>query len=837
MALFALAFWSLHRELRGLTWLEVRSDLAGIPAGTMGAALLLTLASFLVLTRYDALALRYAGVRLPPARVAFASAIGYAFSQGLGFPLLTGAPVRYRLYSSWGLTAADVGRVVAFYSSGFWIGFAAAAGAAFIAFPVTPPPWVPLPGDSLRVLGGMLLGALALLLLWASWGRGSIRLGPLTFPVPGPGLVMAQMGLGLLDWSVASLVLWTLLPEGHALGFGHFLSVFLLAQCVGVISHVPGGLGVFEAVFLTFLPRGPEHTRILASLFAFRLVYYLVPLFVAAAVLTVRELHARRGTLAGPTSQAARAASQLVPLASAAVAFVLGGALLLSGAIPVPAGRLRTLAPLLPLPLFELSHFVGSLLGAVLLVVARGLQRRLDGAYHVALAALIGGALLALGRDLHLVSTLVFGGAAWALFSSRREFYRRASMLDEPFTRSWVLAIGAVLAATVWLGLFAFKHVEYAHDLWWHFALEDDAPRFLRAMVGVSGGLALFVTARMLRPAPAVAGAPTAEQLDQAARLVNASAHADANLVFLGDKQILFSDSGRAFLMWAVSGSSWVVMGDPVGDPTEFETLAWTLRERADRAGGHLVFYEVGPAWLPLYIDLGLVFYKLGEDARVPLTDFTLDGKARAPLRSALRRLEREGGSFEVVPVAGLDPLLPRLRAISDDWLATKHVREKRFSLGWFNERYLRRFPCAVVRVGDDVVAFATLWTGSAREELTVDLMRYGSDAPKGVMDALFTHLLVWGAEQGYRWFSLGMAPFSGMEGHRLAPLWQKTGAALYRYGEYFYNFQGLRDYKEKFGPVWEPRYLAAPPGLAIAGVLADVTVLISGSLRGAVMR
>lgn len=104
-------------------------------------------------------------------------------------------------------------------------------------------------------------------------------------------------------------------------------------------------------------------------------------------------------------------------------------------------------------------------------------------------------------------------------------------------------------------------------------------------------------------------------------------------------------------------------------------------------------------------------------------------------------------------------------------------------------------------------------------------------------MDALFAHLFEWGAAEGYRWFDLGMAPFSGMDVHRLAPAWQKMGAALFSYGEHFYNFQGLRDYKEKFSPVWEPRYLAAPPGLGVARVLADVTVLISGGLLGSVMR
>jgi phosphatidylglycerol lysyltransferase len=104
-------------------------------------------------------------------------------------------------------------------------------------------------------------------------------------------------------------------------------------------------------------------------------------------------------------------------------------------------------------------------------------------------------------------------------------------------------------------------------------------------------------------------------------------------------------------------------------------------------------------------------------------------------------------------------------------------------------------------------------------------------------MDALFLELMLWGREQGYRWFNLGMAPLSGLEERTLAPPWNRAGAWIFRHGEHFYNFQGLRRYKEKFDPVWEPRYLACPGGLALPRVLADIAALIAGGLRGVVGR
>jgi phosphatidylglycerol lysyltransferase len=276
-------------------------------------------------------------------------------------------------------------------------------------------------------------------------------------------------------------------------------------------------------------------------------------------------------------------------------------------------------------------------------------------------------------------------------------------------------------------------------------------------------------------------------------------------------------------------------MGDPVGSAEGCEALAWRFLEDCDVMAVSPVFYQVKPQNLPLYVDLGLNLSKLGEEARVPLDTFSLEGPARADLRQAQRRAGRDGAQFQLVARSEVGALMPELRAVSDAWLAEKNAAEKRFSLGFFDERYLMNFDCGVVRRGGAIVAFANLWRGGA-QELSVDLMRYNRDAPKGVIDYLLVECMLWGKSQGFHWFNLGMAPLSGLEEHALAPAWHKIGRMVQRYGEMFYPFEGLRKYKEKFLPVWRPRYLAAPDGLAMAGALLDVTSLISGGV-GKVLR
>jgi phosphatidylglycerol lysyltransferase len=282
--------------------------------------------------------------------------------------------------------------------------------------------------------------------------------------------------------------------------------------------------------------------------------------------------------------------------------------------------------------------------------------------------------------------------------------------------------------------------------------------------------------------------------------------------------------------MYATERRSWIAMGDPLGPEDEATELGWVFQAMADRHGGWPVFYQVEERRLGRYVEMGLSLMKLGEEARVPLAGFSLEGPARADLRQAVRRGAREGAEFVTVPPEAVRPLLPELRAVSDLWLREKKGAEKGFSLGFFDPEYLCRCPLALVRRQGRIVAFANLWPAGDREEMSLDLMRYDpATSPHGVMDYLFASLMVWSAAAGYRWFNLGMAPLAGLDERGAGLLWNRLGSFVFRHGENFYNFEGLRHFKEKFEPVWEPRYLASPAGLALPGVLTDLISLIGG--------
>jgi phosphatidylglycerol lysyltransferase len=441
--------------------------------------------------------------------------------------------------------------------------------------------------------------------------------------------------------------------------------------------------------------------------------------------------------------------------------------------------------------------------------------------------------LKAVGYEEALALTLVLA----ALWKARPAFDRRAAFFDTRFSVGWILAIVGTLAASLWIGLFAFRHVEYSSQLWWQFELHGEASRFLRGSVGAAILLLLFAFARLIAPAPHEAVEPTDVELEAAGPIIDRQTSTFPYLVFLRDKAMLFDDNKTGFVMYGVQGRTWVALGDPVGAPERTSELIRIFLERCDDFDGVPVFYEVRKEQLHKYADFGLTFVKLGEEARVDLTALTFEGGRARKHRQVLRHLEQAGATFRMVGREEVPRIMDQLRAVSDDWLRQKPGGEKGFSLGFFEADYLSRFPVAVIELHDHVIAFANLWQGPRHVELSVDLMRYRHDSPEDVMEGLLLHMMKWGKAEGYQWFSLGMAPLSGFERSPVAPLWTRLGSFLYEHGEVFYGFQGLRAYKEKFHPQWEPRYLVYPGGFRLPRILADVSALVAGGYRKVLLK
>ncbi|WCD79104.1 bifunctional lysylphosphatidylglycerol flippase/synthetase MprF [Pseudomonas sp. TUM22785] len=832
-----VACWHLLRELDPDA---LRTAVRDVPGTSLLMAIGATAIGFVALMGYEWSGCRFAGVKLPFPRMALGSFCATGIGNAIGLSVITGGSVRYRLYSRDNVGTGDIARITLFASLALGSALPPLAAVAALSD-------LPAAAQALRIsttlvaiIASAVIAATVIAVLWLSRlrepvaptpGCVNIRIGHRTLRLPGLKLSALQLLITLIDVCAAAAVLYVLLPEAPPLGA--FLLVYLLALAAGVLSHVPGGVGVFEAVLLAAFAGQLGAAPLAAALLLYRLIYVGLPLILACLLLLANE--AQRFLPAG--RQAVRAASGLAAPVLSLMVFLSGVVLLFSGATPAIDTRLEHLSFLIPHRLIDASHLAASLVGVLCLLLAHGLRRRLSAAWALTVILLLAGAGLSMlkGFDWEEASLLVLTAILLAMF--RNAFYRPSRLLEMPFSPVNLGASACVLAASLWLMFFAYQDVPYSHELFWQFAVDADAPRTLRATLGSGLLLAGLALIWLLRPIPLVIHEPTEEELLKASEIVKASGQPDGGLVLTGDKALLFHPEEDAFLMFARRGRSLVALFDPIGKANHRAELIWQFRDLCDVHHARPVFYQVRAENLPYYMDIGLSALKLGEEARVDLRRFDLEAKNKAmkDLRYTLSRGQRDGLSMEIFD-AGLAPL-ETLQAISEAWMQGKQVREKGFSLGRFDPDYLKHFRIAVVSFEGKAMAFANLLETSSSDLASLDLMRVHPEAPKLTMEFLMLNLLLHFKERGHERFSLGMVPLAGLQPRRGAPLTQRLGALVFRRGEQFYNFQGLRRFKDKFQPEWEPRYMAVPAGLDPLVALADTAALIAGGFTGLVKR
>ncbi|WP_414157556.1 bifunctional lysylphosphatidylglycerol flippase/synthetase MprF [Pseudomonas sp. BNK-15] len=839
LALFAMALIACRHLLSELDIHALHDAMLSVPTRSLAGALLAAVIGFLILLGYEWSACRYAAVKLPGRTLLLGGFSAFAIGNAIGLSMLSGGSVRYRLYAREGLGAAEVARMTVFASLSLGCALPPLAALATLSNLPAAATALHLPTP---VLATVAIGVLALtaVLVTGLYRRRLaeqplpdsllVQLGRRTLRLPGARLAALQLAITALDIAAAATVLYLLLPQAPP--FGTFVLVYLLALAAGVLSHVPGGVGVFEAILLAAFANQLGAAPLAAALLLYRLIYVVLPLLLACGLLLANE--ARRLLFA---QQALKAASGLAAPVLAILVFLSGVVLLFSGATPEIDTRLEHMGFLVPHRLIDASHFGASLIGVLCLLLAQGLRRRLSAAWLLTTVLLLVGALLSLlkGFDWEEACLLTFTAALLALF--RRSFYRPSRLLELPFSPVYLAASACVVGASVWLLLFAYQDVPYSHQLWWQFTLDADAPRGLRAAMGSAVLLLVVALTWLLRTARPVIHLPDDEEIQRANRILQVSDQPDGGLALTGDKALLFHPNGNAFLMYARRGRSLVALYDPIGPAQERAEMIWQFRDLCDLHHARPVFYQVRAENLPFYMDIGLTALKLGEEARVDLRRFDIEakGKEMKDLRYTWNRGGRDGLSLEIHE-PGQAPMV-ELKEISDAWLGGKNVREKGFSLGRFSPEYLQHFRIALIRYQGRPVAFANLLETHSNELASLDLMRAHPQAPKLTMEFMMIGLILHYKSHGYGRFSLGMVPLSGLQPRRGAPLAQRLGSMVFRRGEQLYNFQGLRRFKDKFQPDWEPRYMAVPAGLDPLVALADTAALIAGGLTGLVKR
>lgn len=494
-----------------------------------------------------------------------------------------------------------------------------------------------------------------------------------------------------------------------------------------------------------------------------------------------------------------------------------------------------------PVEIFRLSHFLTLLIGFALVITSFALLRRKRRAWWTAAV------LTALVIPTHIVKGLDWDGAAYAagllalLLAARPAFVVRSGTPELWRALRGVAGAAALAVAYGTAGFWLLERHHFHQNFRLPAALHQallylafvgnpelqaqthHARWFLDSLYLTTVTGILYAAFSLYRPViHRYRELPDARR--RAAAIVAAHGRSALDLFkFWPDKSFFFSPDGAAFVAYRVGGRHAVVLGDPVGPEAAIGPLVRALRAHCHDNDWGLAFHQALPDFLPLYEREGLHHLKIGDDAVVDLTAFTLEGARRKEFRNIIARLERQGVSWarHEPPLAG--DLVRELRRVSDEWLRLPGRRERQFTLGLFQDDYVRDTPVAVARAGDgSILAFANVIRSYAPGEATIDLMRHRLQIPNGTMDYLFIRLLLQLREAGFTRFNLGMAPMSGFApGERPTPE-ERALHAFFQRLNFLFSFAGLRAYKAKFASAWEPRYLVHEgitelPAVAIA--------------------
>jgi phosphatidylglycerol lysyltransferase len=807
--LFAIVLALSWQSLRGIHTREVRAILRTLDRSPLIIAAVVTALNIAIMGLYDVMA--FAETRTRAIQRWRYGAVAFCWSNFLTLGPLAGPAIRFWLYRRSVTELSELHSGIVSVIVAFVSGLAGWTAAALIA---------PQIGAGMPLFAVI---ALVFVIIAAWLGRTiANRTDRFGSPQAGSARTFEMAIVGWLDWLLGAIVFVACFnATGRSAPALDLVTGFFLGQVIGLASLVPGGFGSSDAFWIARLPFDQNVTA--AALGAFRLIYYVVPWFTASMVLL---------------SWATRMSSRRIDIARRITASLVGAGgvvMILSTASPGIHARVVLLERYLPLSLVEFGQLAAALTGLVLLVLARGLSRGYASAYKLTIALLLLGGFASLLKGLDWEEAVILGGIGAAAWSQSALFDRasRGDWLD------WTdLGVGfAALLVFVLFGTFSHHLDAAALERWTAIGYRMQGARFLRTaatMLVVIGAATLYVLMRT----PVPFEPPSADEIEQ-----TLAAHAAYGtgttpiMVAVGDKSV-FVDGQRGFCLYRTIGPYLTVFSDPmVSSPSERVAFLNGLFAFAAHLDRRPLFYQISLDWIPLLHDRGYHFFKLGEEAHVHLDQLTLEGHAGKLTRQILRRAERDGVTFRIMQPPEIAQRLDELSDISSGWLRAKEVVERQFSIGYFDDDYIRRFPCAVVeaRDGGRLLAFANLLQGPRHEELSVDLMRYRTDGP-GVMDFLLLSTLLYGKSEGYRTFNLGMAPLASVGEHRGARIGERLAGLLFRRGDHWYNFQGVRFYKQKFDPEWVPRYMAYQSAVEWPVALANVSALIAGSWGSALL-
>lgn len=550
-----------------------------------------------------------------------------------------------------------------------------------------------------------------------------------------------------------------------------------------------------------------------------------------------------------PTSKSAELRYKFLARAPRLIAFLvafMGGINVVSSSLPALNERLKVLEQISPLEVTNGSRLATVLAGFALLLLSANLARRKQVAWLLTVVLLVLSAFGHLLKGLDYEEASIAFILAIGIFFLRSQFYGQS---DLPSVQQGIKVLIFSAAFTLAYGVIGFYLLDRHFSVNFEFmpAIIQTLTMFTEftnpglepitsfgkyfadsiytvAICTTSYTLLMFVRPVLLRQ-PA-----TQEEYKRAQEIVEGYGRSSlARCTLFNDKSYFFSPNGSV-IAFVVKGHIALALGDPIGHTEDLDASIRAFSGFCSRNGWEACFYQVHHETLSVYNAHGFSALKIGQEGIVDLNAFTLEGKAGKEFRTTQNRMKRLGYHATIHEPPFEESLLQELRSVSDEWLQTANGSELRFSLGWFDDDYIRSGPVAVIYTPENkVCAFTNIVPEYQRNEVSLDLMRRCHHIENGTMDFLFISVFEWAKKKGYSTFSLGLSALSGVGQSFEDPAVERALHYMYENMNRFYNFQGLHSFKEKFHPQWEPRYFIYPGPVALPAAAVSLVRAHSG--------
>lgn len=824
--IFVGALILLHNQLKNLSYTDIINALKAIPFFKIFLAMSLALSYYIILGGYDLVAFKYINskVSLKPKDILFTCFISNVLANNTGYSMLFGGSIRYRLYSLYNVSMVDVTKVLIFSSATIWLGLLAVGGFIFTFAPVS------LEGVLNISLSTKTIGIFSILVLFLYIFLSTLHSRPIkifkwTITFPNIKIVFWQILLATLDWLVASLTLYVLIPEGFVSYFV-LLKVFLVTQFAVIISQVPGGMGIFETAITLLMPESASNPGVIGALLAYRAIFYFFPLLIALVLLGSFELMIFTKKFHDRAKIFGKTISSVVVQVLALSSFVAGMVAMFSTSTPFDVAQLKFIINLLPSWFADLSHFLLSVTSITLLFISRGLQLRIKKAWSIACTLIISAIILILIVGEPFLVLLCFIVLLIALASSKQYFYRDISILNTAFSNWWLSAVGGIFALSVWIGFFINKQdiFSWIHlDIFFRNLLisTTDAARFLRASFGMGiiiGIVILEQISRSFFKKPILFTKKDIEKIAYSSDLVYSLS------ALSKDKNYIVNEQKDAFIMYGKSGNSWIALGDPVGDRTHKNELLWQFKELADNASAKPAFICIDHKYVQIYDDIGLDIFNIGQEAKIQLRIFDKKDQRFNSFCELEENIENLGFKYKILNSEQFYEYKEVFANIDKEWRKTINFVPINFIPGNYEPTYMKDMDFSVVEKDGKIYAFSVLEKTNSKHEVSSGVVRYESFQYDIFSYIIFKNIL-WAKSNGYMWFDLGLAySFEAGSQEEVVKYFAKT----FMFVEHFnYNLELLRSFKEKLCPLWHNKYIAIHPDKYMLAFIKNFTTLI----------